>query len=168
MCRLDTGRQVRWLLIVNVLAGALALGQTPSEPPRLDWRKVGSSSIDLMLAAPATGPVDQVWFSQDGRTLYARTHSGKVLETADFENWAQAVTPAPRPEPMAGIAAARLPAVNAVLRASPADTRRIYALATHVYVSADGGGNWTNLTAFKRRICDRRRAARSSGFTPRS
>jgi uncharacterized protein (TIGR03437 family) len=149
MCRLDTGRQVRWLLIVNVLAGALALGQTPSEPAWLDWRKVGSSSIDLMLAAPATGPVDQVWFSQDGRTLYARTHSGKVLETADFENWAQAVTPAPRPEPMAGIAAARLPAVNAVLRASPADTRRIYALATHVYVSADGGGNWTNLTAFK-------------------
>src|SRR5690348_11167103 len=144
MCRLDTGRQVRWLLIVNLLAGALALGQTPSEPPRLDWRKVGSSSIDLMLASPATGPVDQVWFSQDGRT-----HSGKVLETADFENWAQAVTPAPRPEPSAGIAAARLPAANVVLRASPADTRRIYALASQVYVSADGGHNWTNLTAFK-------------------
>ena len=149
MCRLDTGRAARWLLIVNVMAGALAFGQTASEPPRLDWRKVGSTSVDLMLAAPATGPVDEVWFSQDGRTLYARAQSGKVLETQDFENWAAAVAPAPRAEPLTGITAARLPAANAILRASPADARRIYALATHVYVSADGGRNWTNLTAFK-------------------
>src|SRR5579872_1324674 len=148
MCRLDTGRQVRRLLIVNVMAGALALGQTSTEPLRPEWRKVGSSSIDLMLAAPATGPVGEVWFSQDGRTLYARTQSGKILQTVDFENWALAATPAARPEPVAGIAVERLPAANAVLRASPADARRIYALATQVYVSADGGRNWSNLTGY--------------------
>jgi uncharacterized protein (TIGR03437 family) len=131
------------------MAGALALGQTGSEPLRLDWRKAGSSSVDLMLAAPATGPMNEVWFSPDGRTLYARTQSGKVLQTVDFENWTAAATPASRSEPLTGITAARLPAANAILRASPADARRIYALATHVYVSADGGRNWTNLTAFK-------------------
>ena len=42
-----------------------------------DWRKVGGSAVDLALAAPATGPVDQVWFSPGGSALLARTRSGK-------------------------------------------------------------------------------------------
>ena len=88
MCQTYTGgrgRQ-RWL-VASLLVGGVALGQTATEALRPAWRKVGSSSVELMLAAPATGAVDSVWFAPDGRTLYARTHSGKTFETADFENW---------------------------------------------------------------------------------
>lgn len=52
-----------------------------------DWRRIGGTSVDLSLASPAGGSVDRVWFSPDGSTLYARTHSGWVLKTADFETW---------------------------------------------------------------------------------
>jgi hypothetical protein len=129
------------------LAGGIALGQTATEALRPAWRKVGSSSVDLMLAAPATGPVDSVWFAPDGRTLYARTHSGKTFETADFENWAPST--ASRPDSARAVTAERLPAPNAVLRPSQADSRRLYALANQVYESEDGGRTWTNLSAYK-------------------
>ena len=147
MCQLDTSRAVRKWLVACFVTGAVALGQTASESARLDWRKIGSSSIELGLAAPATGPVDNVWFSPDGRMLYARTHSGKTFETVDFENWTASVAPAARPD-FSG-SAQRLPAPNAILRASSSDFRRLYALADHVYESEDGGRNWTNLTAYK-------------------
>jgi hypothetical protein len=40
-----------------------------------------------MLASPATGPVDRVWFAPDGSRVFARTHSGRVFETIDYEVW---------------------------------------------------------------------------------
>ncbi|MBZ5591277.1 MAG: hypothetical protein LAP39_03510 [Acidobacteriia bacterium] len=147
MCQLATHATARRALIGGLLACAVALGQTASESPHPDWRKIGSTSIDLMLAAPATGPVDQVWFAQDGHTLYARTHSGKIFETVDFENWTSSAAQPPRDD--ATSSAERLPVQNAILRASTADSRRVYALADHVYASEDGGRNWTNLTAYK-------------------
>ncbi len=149
MCRMDTGAAAPRLLLGSVVACSLALGQTASESPRPDWRKLGGASVDLMLAAPATGPVDEVWFGADGRTLYARTHSGKAFETVDFENWTPAVAPAMRSDASGAISAERQPAPNAVLRSSSADTRRLFALADHVYVSEDAGRTWTNLTAYK-------------------
>ena len=42
------------------------------------WRKVGSASVDLQLAGPATGPVDQVWFAPGGGVLYARAASPEI------------------------------------------------------------------------------------------
>ncbi|HXA03756.1 MAG TPA: hypothetical protein VNY30_02915 [Bryobacteraceae bacterium] len=99
------------------------------------------------MAAPATGPVDNVWFSLDGRTLYARLHSGKTFETVDFENWTPSAAPPVRPD--FSVPAQRLPAPNAILRANASDSRRLYALADYVYESEDGGRNWTNLTAYK-------------------
>jgi len=147
MCQLATHAPTRRVLFGGLLACAIALGQTASESLRPDWRKVGSTSIERMLAAPATGPVDQVWFAPDAHTLYARTHSGKVFETVDFENWTPSAAQPPRDD--SSISAERLPAQNAVLRASPTDSRHVYALADHVYGSEDGGRNWTNLTAYK-------------------
>lgn len=101
-----------------------------------------------MLASPATGPVEAVWFSPDGSRLYARMPSGAVLETLDFENWVPAPgAPAP-PEPMPA-AAERLPEPEARLAAFAADPGRLYALGAHLYRSEDGGRSWSNLTAWR-------------------
>ncbi len=149
MCRLDTIIGLGRWLAAGALAAGLALGQTSPETSRLDWRKIGGTSVDLRLAAPATGPVDEVWFAPDGRTLYARTHAGKVLETLDFENWTAAATPPARPETPTPAGLERLPVANAALRTNPADAHRVYALGSNLYVSEDGGRAWTNLTAFR-------------------
>src|ERR1035438_1848905 len=48
------------------------------------WRPIGTSSADLQLASPVTGPVIQVWYSDDGSLLYARTASGKLFQTPGY------------------------------------------------------------------------------------
>src|SRR6476619_5884832 len=59
------------VIVLTIAFGELALfGQTSP-----DWRKVGGSAVEVTLAAPATGAVDQVWFSPQGSVLFARTHS---------------------------------------------------------------------------------------------
>ena len=64
----------------------LALGGL-AEAQSTNWRRVGNSAMELLLASPATGPVDKVWFSDSGGTLCARTRSGRVYETSDYEVW---------------------------------------------------------------------------------
>ena len=64
------------LLTLASLAGAQGV----------NWRRVGDSAADLALASPATGPVDEVWYSADGGTLYARAGT-RVFETSDYEVW---------------------------------------------------------------------------------
>jgi uncharacterized protein (TIGR03437 family) len=112
-----------------------------------NWRKVGSSAVELMLASPATGPVENVWFSSDGGLLYARTRSGKVFETADYEIWqpsSSAVEPATlTPAP----AVARIPEPGS--RVVGGSFGRIYALGRQLFRSDDGGRSWENLSAFK-------------------
>jgi uncharacterized protein (TIGR03437 family) len=107
---------------------------------------VGNSAVDLLLASPATGPVDKVWFSDSGGTLYARTRSGKIFETADYEVWlpSQNTTePALQPAP----SVVRNPENGARLVAT--GFGRIYAAGRQLYRSDDGGRSWANLTAFK-------------------
>jgi uncharacterized protein (TIGR03437 family) len=102
--------------------------------------------VDLRLASPATGPVDKVWFSDSGGTLYARTRNGKVFETADYEIWlpSQNTTePALLPAPTV----VRNPENGARLMA--AGFGRVYAAGRQLYRSDDGGRSWDNLTAFK-------------------
>jgi uncharacterized protein (TIGR03437 family) len=111
-----------------------------------NWRKVGNSAVDLLLASPATGPVDKVWFSGGGGTLFARTRSGKVFETSDYEVWlpSQYVTePAMQPVPPV----VRVPENGVRLVGS--GFGRVYALGQHLFRSDDGGHSWANLTAFK-------------------
>ena len=49
----------------------------------------------------ALEPVDQVWFSPSGSLLFARTRSGKVFQTADFEAWLPAPNAPDPPRPVA-------------------------------------------------------------------
>ena len=148
MCRGETVHS-GLILAASILAVVPAMAQAPVEGAPVDWRKIGGMSVNLMLAAPATGPVDEVWFGPEGRNLYARSRSGKVFETADFESWTPAAAPPTRTDSAVGITAARLPIQNAVLRSNPVDPSRVYALGANLYVSEDGGHNWTNLTAYR-------------------
>jgi uncharacterized protein (TIGR03437 family) len=97
-----------------------------------------------MLASPATGPVEQVWFSPQGATLFARTRSG-IFWTADFETWnsapAGSTPPAPTPA-----TAARLPEPGAGVTSAGA---ALFALGGNLYRSEDSGRSWTNLTAYR-------------------
>ena len=135
-------------MVTLALVGALgAMAQTPP-----DWRRVGGSALDLELAAPATGPVARVWFSADGSALYARTPTGKVFHTADFETWAvvaNAGDAAADAAPPAQVAAARVPEPGVTLLAANSGSPRIFALGRQLWGSGDGGHTWLSLTSYK-------------------
>jgi uncharacterized protein (TIGR03437 family) len=113
-----------------------------------DWRKIGGAGVDLMLASPATGPVEHVWYSIDGSVLYARTSSGKVFQTEDFENWKAAINP-PDPPSLLRASAVRLPEPGALIVTASNSRSRIWAMGQQLSRSDDGGRSWTNLTAYK-------------------
>jgi len=143
VCRNCTFRH--WALAATLTLGSAlsAIGQ-----PRPAWRKVGSAAVELMLASPATGPVAQVWFSPDGSRLMARTTSGRIFVTSDFESWVPsdgAAGPAALAEP----AVARRPDPSARIVSSAADPSRVYALGRQLSRSDDGGRSWTALTQYE-------------------
>ncbi len=142
MCRKETIRGTGRLIGLTLLA-VLAVAQT-----RPDWRKVGGSAVELMLAGPATGPVSRIWFSPDGSQLFARTASGNTFATVDFENWV-AVAGADAPPATALPAPARLPESGAHTLGTTSDPSRIYSLGKQLFRSDDGGRSWTNLTQYK-------------------
>ena len=131
----------QWLVLAGLGAG-LAAGQTNP-----GWRKVGGASVELMLAAPATGPVEAAWFSLDGGSLFVRVRAGKTFETADFETWTETAA-AESAAPVAALAD-RLPDPGARVVATAADPARLYALGRQLYRSLDGGKSWINLTAYQ-------------------
>ena len=140
MCHRDTKLAIIGLTVL-LCAGARA--QTIDT----GWRRIGGLSFVILLAAPAGGAVDAAWFSSDGATLYARTASGRVFETSDFESWTPSRAARPADAPVAG--AQRMPAANARLLGPASQPGRLYALADNLYRSDDGGRSWTNLTAWR-------------------
>jgi uncharacterized protein (TIGR03437 family) len=124
--------------MVSVLAGS---AQAPA-----DWRRIGGSSFDLMLASPATGPVEQVWYSPDGSLLYARTVSGRTFQTADFADWIPVSAPVNPPVVPETATAQRLPESGARLVAAAS---QVYAVGRNLWRSGDDGRTWDNLTAYK-------------------
>src|ERR1700730_5366634 len=111
-----------------------------------DWRRIGSTSVELMLAAPATGPVERVWFSADGSVLYARVRSGKIFQTVDFQAWTPASAGEPAPVSLASAVRSPEPGGNVVLNANGS---AMSSLGRHLFRSEDGGHTWTNLTAWR-------------------
>ncbi len=143
MSRKGTIRATLRVAAVAVLSVCAAWAQ-----PRTDWRKVGTSAVELMLASPATGAVERVWFAPDGNQLFARTASGKTFATADFETWAE-VNPAQKPPAIVAASAARLPQGAAEVVAASPDRARLYALGKQLFQSEDGGRSWANLTQYR-------------------
>jgi uncharacterized protein (TIGR03437 family) len=130
------------LAITAILAfTAIAAAQNPP-----DWRKVGGASVNLALASPATGGVEQVWFSPGGSTLLARTQSRKVFETADFVSWSPVTDPVDAPA-VTPATAVRLPETGAAIVAAN-DPTSIFGLGRQVSRSQDGGRTWVNLTGY--------------------
>ncbi len=125
-----------------LLAGAAAAQVTPG------WRKVGGAAVELYLASPAGSPVASVWFSAEGDRLYARTASGRVFSTQDFENWTPDPNAADPGAPPALSAVERLPDSGARLASFSNAPGRVYALGANLYRSEDGGRSWSNLTAY--------------------
>lgn len=140
MCRKETTRAWRYLWVAALGASAL------SAQSAVEWRRVGNPSMEMGLASPASGPVDNVWYSSDGSRLYAKTRAGQVFETNDFESWAPAPG-ASAPAEVAPSSVDHLPEPGAKL-VTAAISGRVYALGTQLYSSEDGGRSWSNLTAY--------------------
>lgn len=124
----------------------LALTAVAAAQTSPDWRKVGGASVDLALASPATGPIERVWFSAGG-VLFARTASGKIYQTADFDAWSAVTSavelPTPTPSP-----AVRLPELGAQIVSVAGDSVSIFGLGKQLSRSQDGGRTWSSLTGY--------------------
>ena len=148
MCRRTTVLLVvGWLAISLLAISSLLEGQTVPAGG-IAWRHIGNSAMELALPSLATGAVDRVWYSPDGADLFAKTASGRVFETGDFEQWklvtdAKANPPADNTPPAANTPEAGLKLANA------AASGRLYGVAHDVYRSDDGGQSWANLTAYR-------------------
>jgi uncharacterized protein (TIGR03437 family) len=101
--------------------------------------------MDLALPSLATGEVDRVWYSADGSSLYAKTASGRVFQTSDFEQWKLVkINPPAQEDP----STPATPEPNFKL-ANGGAAGRLYGVGQDAYRSDDGGESWINLTSYK-------------------
>jgi uncharacterized protein (TIGR03437 family) len=120
-----------------------------------DWYHVGNSLEDLALAGLATGPVDRVWYSADGGTLYAAASGytaaeGKTFETSDFERWSASPAAAPASVDLSSDGTS-LPESGARLKGFNGQRSTMYAFGAFVYRSDSGGASWDNVTGYQGR-----------------
>ncbi len=149
MCRRAT---VAGLVLSRLAIGLAALSSMAWAQPvptgGTGWRHVGNSGVELGLPSLATGPVDRVWYSPDGAGLFAKTASGRIFETSDFEQWRLVADTKVSPPAEQNPSAAGTPEAGLKL-ASGAAAGRLYGVGRDVYRSDDGGVSWTNLTEFR-------------------
>jgi uncharacterized protein (TIGR03437 family) len=126
------------------VSGWYSWAQTPGP----DWRHIGNAAIELALPSVATGPVDRVWYSNDGATLYLRTTSGRIFETSTFEKWTRVADPKIVPPGRENPPSTSQPEVRLKAIAS-AGSNKLYGVGRNAYRSDDGGLNWSNLTAYR-------------------
>lgn len=125
------------------LVSAVSVAAQPNGIPALEWRPVGNTTIDAGLASPAGGPVDRVWYSEDGQTTFVRTRAGNTWQTFDGEKWAASQAAPPQ---VAEAAVARKPEASASVIRTPSS---LYAAGEHIWRSDDDGAHWNTLTAFE-------------------
>ena len=142
MCHKGTTRTLARLAALALAAVVGVAAQTT------EWRRIGNSSADLQLASPATGPVIQVWYSEDGSLLYARTASGKLFQTLNFESWDPAAGD-PTPPATFSRVPARTPDPSATFIALRSDSAEMWGLGSQLFRSLDNGASWEPLTAYR-------------------
>src|SRR5579864_8805867 len=130
MCRRAT---VRFFVAAGILAapGWYAWAQTPG----LDWRHIGNAAVDLALPSVATGPVDRVWYSSDGSSLYVRTVSGRTFETTTFEQWRRVLDPKVAPPSRENPATPSVPEPRLKAVSQISDSSRLYGVGRDAYRS---------------------------------
>ncbi len=144
MCLRNTARQVAVVLTALALAG-VAAAQSVSP----DWRRLGNSALDLSLASVATGPIERVWYADDGSRVFARASAERTYVTDDFETWTAVPSGESTPIPPQSALASRSPEAGARIRGERESRTRVYAIGRYVYRSDDAGTSWTNVTSFK-------------------
>jgi uncharacterized protein (TIGR03437 family) len=144
MCRRATIRLIAAIAVLTA-PGWYAWSQTTG----LDWRHIGNAAIDLPLPSVATGPVDRVWYSSDASVLYARTASGRIFQTTNFDQWQLVLDAKIVPPNRENPATASLPEPTLRASAQVAGSSRFYGAGRDAYRSDDGGLSWSNLTAYK-------------------
>jgi uncharacterized protein (TIGR03437 family) len=105
--------------------------------------------MDLTLPAVATGPIERVWYSEDGARLFARAAADRTFVTADLETWTAVPADQAMPVPPEDIAVQNRPEPGARVRGPRTGRSRLYAIGQFVYRSDDGGVKWASLTNFK-------------------
>lgn len=131
-----TASSLLWLLALSA-----ASAQT-----NLDWRKLGSTSLDLGLPGLASGAVAKVSYGE-GR-LNIETGDGRQFTSPDGDKWLAASA-------TAGSSAkrwrneAKAPEPGARVLESATNRARLYAFGSDAWRSDDAGASWRNLTAFK-------------------
>jgi uncharacterized protein (TIGR03437 family) len=140
-------RRLRLVLAALAVCAPAVAQSVPGLSPQAkpEWRHIGNSGIEMSLAAPASGPVDRVWFSGDGVRAYVRTLAGKVFETSDFEAW----KPSPADPPARNPGLIPGPAGTITVQAGAPQAGKLYAFGGNVLRSDDGGFSWTNVTDFQ-------------------
>jgi uncharacterized protein (TIGR03437 family) len=144
MCRRATIRLIATTAVLVALNCSIQ-----AQVQGVDWRHIGNSAIDLALPAIATGQVDRVWYSPDGSLLLARTASGRVFQTGDFEQWRRVADPKLLPPSEDSPPMATVPQAGLKLARRAALAGRLYGVGRDVYRSDDGGVSWANVTAYK-------------------
>lgn len=142
MCHKGTTRTLARLAALALVAAVAVSAQTT------EWRRVGNSSADAQLASPVTGPVIQVWYSDDGSLLFALTKSGKLFQTLNFESWDPAAGD-PKPPATFNRAPARTPDPSATFVALRSDSVEMWGLGSQLFRSLDNGTSWEPLTAYR-------------------
>ncbi|NWF85080.1 MAG: hypothetical protein HXY18_14785 [Bryobacteraceae bacterium] len=131
MSRRDTTRNQRaaHAALLLLFGAALHAQISSSSISSIEWRRIGSTSVNMNLSSSAGGAAERVWF--DGTSLHVRLAEGRVFATRDFEKW----------EPSAAVPtqADR----NTLVRAAAGI---VYRGGAQVWRSDDGGLRWNNLT----------------------
>ncbi len=153
MCQdAPAGRAALAAAVVMVCLGSLSTLQAQAPSLRPDWRRIGTPAYEAFLASPATGPVDRVWFSGDGVSLFALAASGRTFESRDGGDWREVSgQSAPEPDNRLSRVSPALPEPGAEVRAGDVFYARLYAFGRHLHRSDDGGRHWSNLTSFRGR-----------------
>ena len=110
------------------------------------WKQIGGTGVAAGFAGPVGRPVEDAWFSANGRRLYAALQDGTLWVSEDAGlTWTR--TASDPGEVRAALDPQQMGEGSALVLRNPYRAGVAYALGEHLYRSDDGGGVWTNLTS---------------------